>query len=143
MEALDELVEDLYRPPGLDRLKDNDFYDGLYALLQDEKFRTKFQSCPEDNPLPGQGKKMINVKLSKQVPLAAGCWFCGERIKQDTLYVEANFVEKGHESRVTRAHMYCADDFADGFQSEVTRRNEAELKERDNAPPVGQDKKDE
>lgn len=83
---------------------------------------------------------MITLKLTKLVAVRSICWLCKESIVPDTLHVLINFDEEGHVSTRTRAHMYCSDDFADGFQSEITRRNAAELKERDNPPTPGEKK---
>ena len=63
---------------------------------------------------------MINIKIDKLAPRQSTCCLCGETIKQDTLHVQSNFDESGHMSTLTRAHMYCADDFAVSFRSEVT-----------------------
>lgn len=83
---------------------------------------------------------MINIKIRKLI-VPSKCGLCGEAMEIEKQHVETIFSESGHMNMLNRFHMYCADDFADTFQSEITRRNAAELKERDNPPPVGPEKK--
>lgn len=48
LECFEELMESVYRPPGMDKMKDEALYYGIVKTLEDEDFRKGFLVDDED-----------------------------------------------------------------------------------------------
>lgn len=71
-EAMDDFIDLAYRPPGMDKLKDSDTWQGFRAVLEDEECEEKFLAIKDaDRPLEFNPNRYPNCGLGVCFPADA------------------------------------------------------------------------